>query len=94
MGKRKRYAPIPLEAERFGKALLDAAFEVHTILGPGFLERVYEDALCYELTFYPSGPTHVLSQDDRIAVGLSYQLQCHSDFNVTRLKDGIHRIVL
>ena len=46
----KKYAPIPKEAERWGKALLDAAFAVHTILGPGFVERIYEDALCYELT--------------------------------------------
>ncbi|MBC7226203.1 MAG: GxxExxY protein [Thermoflexales bacterium] len=44
-----RYDPIPPEAERWGKALLDAAYEVHTVLGPGFLERIYEDALCYEL---------------------------------------------
>jgi GxxExxY protein len=44
------YEPIPKEAEHWGRVLLDAAFEVHTILGPGFLERVYEDALCYELT--------------------------------------------
>lgn len=43
------YAPIPAEAERIGKALLDAAFEVHSVLGPGFLERIYEEALCYEL---------------------------------------------
>jgi GxxExxY protein len=43
------FEPIPREAERLGKALLDAAFEVHTILGPGFLERIYEDALCLEL---------------------------------------------
>jgi GxxExxY protein len=44
-----KYEPIPPEAEHWGKALLDAAFEVHTILGAGFLERLYEDALCYEL---------------------------------------------
>jgi len=44
-----RYEPIPPETERLGKALLDAAFEVHTVLGAGFLERIYEDALCYEL---------------------------------------------
>jgi len=45
-----RYEPIPAEAEQWGKALLDAAYEVHTILGPGFVERIYEEALCYELT--------------------------------------------
>ena len=45
-----KYELIPQEAERWGKALLDAAYEVHTILGAGFLERIYEDALCYELS--------------------------------------------
>ncbi|MEJ5240636.1 MAG: GxxExxY protein [Anaerolineales bacterium] len=45
-----RYDPIPKEAEYWGKALLDAAFEVHSLLGPGFLERIYEEALDYELT--------------------------------------------
>jgi len=45
-----KHEPVPAEAEYWGKALLDAAFEVHTILGAGFLERVYEEALCHELT--------------------------------------------
>ncbi len=45
-----KYPRIPPEVERWGKVLLDAAFEVHTILGSGFLERVYEDALCHEFT--------------------------------------------
>ncbi len=44
-----KHEPIPAEVEHWGKSLLDAAFEVHTILGAGFLERVYEEALCYEL---------------------------------------------
>jgi GxxExxY protein len=44
-----RFEAIPGDTERLGKALLDAAFEVHTVLGPGFLERIYEDALCHEL---------------------------------------------
>ena len=44
-----RYEPIPHETERLGKALLDAAFEVHSVLGAGFLERVYEEAVCHEL---------------------------------------------
>ncbi|MBN1180369.1 MAG: GxxExxY protein [Anaerolineae bacterium] len=43
------YQPIPEEVEQFGRVLLDAAMEVHRHLGPGFMERVYEDALCYEL---------------------------------------------
>jgi len=30
--------------------LVDAAIEVHRRLGPGFLERIYEEALCHELT--------------------------------------------
>ena len=31
------------------KVILDAAFRVHTILGPGLLESVYEAALTHEL---------------------------------------------
>ena len=46
---KQEYPPLPEETERWGKALLDACFEVHTHLGAGFLERVYEDALCHEL---------------------------------------------
>lgn len=45
-----RFEPIPQEAEYWGKVVLDSAFEVHTILGPGFVERVYEDAMCHEFT--------------------------------------------
>jgi GxxExxY protein len=31
------------------KVIVDAAFKVHTTLGPGLLESVYEDALAHEL---------------------------------------------
>jgi GxxExxY protein len=43
------YAPIPLDVERVGKAVLDAAFKVHTALGPGLLESVYETTVAYEI---------------------------------------------
>lgn len=44
------FQPIPPEVETIGKAILDAAFKVHSDLGPGLLESVYEKALSYELT--------------------------------------------
>jgi GxxExxY protein len=37
------------EMERIGKEIVDAAFRVHTKLGPGLLESVYETCLEYEL---------------------------------------------
>lgn len=48
-GKRV-FAPIPTEVERVGKADLNAAFKVHTALGPGLLESVYETCVAFELT--------------------------------------------
>jgi GxxExxY protein len=47
-GKRN-FAPIPEETERLGKVLLDAAYRVHTALGPGLLESVYETVLAHEI---------------------------------------------
>ena len=43
------YEPIPPEVERVGKAVLDAAFKVHTALGPGLLESVYDTTVAYEI---------------------------------------------
>jgi len=69
------YLPIPPEVEQIGKTVLDAAFKIHTALGPGLLESVYEGCLAYELT--KSGADvetqvalPVLYEDVRIESGL------------------------
>jgi len=46
--QKKVYAPVPQHVERVGKAVLDAAFKVHTTLGPGLLESVYETCTAFE----------------------------------------------
>jgi len=46
---KKVFLPIAPEVELVGKAVLDAAFKVHTALGPGLLESVYETVLAYEI---------------------------------------------
>ncbi len=43
------YVAIPDELERLAKMSVDAAFKVHTALGPGLLESVYEACMAYEL---------------------------------------------
>lgn len=45
----QNYAQISPETEAIGKKALDAAFKVHTALGPGLLESAYETCLAYEI---------------------------------------------
>jgi GxxExxY protein len=41
--------PIPDETNRIARIVVDAAFAVHTQLGPDLLESVYELCLVHEL---------------------------------------------
>jgi GxxExxY protein len=65
-GKRV-FAPISPEIERVGKAVLNATFKVHTALGPGLLESVYETCTAFELT--QSG----LRAPTQVALPVTYQ---------------------
>jgi GxxExxY protein len=40
---------VDLLYEEITYKIIGAAIEVHRVLGPGYLESVYEDAFCYEL---------------------------------------------
>jgi GxxExxY protein len=64
---RRVFAPVSPDVERVGKAVLDAAFRVHTALGPGLLESVYETCTAFELT--QSG----LCAPTQVALPVTYQ---------------------
>lgn len=43
------FQPIPADVERIGKVVLNAAYKVHTTLGPGLLESVYQTSMKHVL---------------------------------------------
>ena len=43
------YLPLSEKEEYLGKQIVDAAFRVPKELGPGLLEKIYEECFCYEL---------------------------------------------
>ncbi len=48
--RKEIYEPITYETEVAAREVVDAAYKVHSGLGPGLLEGVYEVCLCHELT--------------------------------------------
>lgn len=46
----KNIQKIPWEIEKYSRPILDSVYKIHTILGPGLLESVYEMCLAHELS--------------------------------------------
>jgi len=44
------YKPLSKKEESIAGKIVDAAYTVHKILGPGLLEKVYEVCFCHELS--------------------------------------------
>ncbi len=65
-GTKTQREPIPPETERVGKAVVDAAYKVHSHLGPGLLESVYEACMVHELS------KHGLKVERQVPVPIEY----------------------
>jgi GxxExxY protein len=48
-GENMIYSPLQAEDENIARAVVDSAYAVHSELGPGLLESIYEACFCYEL---------------------------------------------
>ena len=75
----RTFKPIPLEVEAVGKKLLDAVYTVHSTLGPGLLESVYEACTAFEarklgLHVETQVPVPVQYQTEFIETGLRLDL--------------------
>ena len=57
----------PVQLDETARAVLSAALEVHRVLGPGFLESVYEGAMAVELEL------RGISFERQKPIGVSYK---------------------
>ena len=46
----KKFKFLSKREELIGRKIVDSAFTVHRVLGPGLLEKVYEVCFCHELS--------------------------------------------
>jgi GxxExxY protein len=64
--EKEKFLPLSNEEERIGKIIVDCAFKVHSQLGPGLLERIYE--ICFVHVLRKQG----LKVDQQLPVQINY----------------------
>ena len=74
------YTPISEKEERIAQAVVESAYAVHSALGPGLLESIYEACFCHELA------KRRLSFRRQVAVPLVY--------DGIRFEEGLRLVVL
>ena len=70
------FQPIPADVERIGKVVLNAAYKVHTTLGPGLLESVYQASM-----------KHVIEKN---GVSVRIDVKLPILFEGVKLESGLH----
>ena len=70
-----RYRKLTEREEEIGKIIVDCAYKVHSTLGPGLLESIYETCFCYELknnglSFNRQTPGPIVYEDIQFEKGL------------------------
>ncbi len=72
-----------MEENKIGKEVIDAAIKVHSVLGPGLLETVYEVVLTKELT------RRGISVERQVAVPIEYEgLKFDEGFRADMIVEG------
>lgn len=70
---------LPEEINKITEAIVDSAYKVHSTLGPGLLENVYETCMVHELSkrglkFERQKPVPVVYDNTRLDVGFRLDL--------------------
>jgi GxxExxY protein len=72
-----------LNSDKLTRPIIGAAIEVHTILGPGFLESIYRKALLHELQL------RGMATQSELPVEVSYKNQIVGNHRLDLIVDGV-----
>ncbi len=79
----KQYNPISSHIEAVAKSIIDAAYQVHTTLGPGLLESVYESCMVHELNL------RKVDVKSQLVLPVFYKgIEIESGYRIDMLVDG------